>query len=444
MENIYEVKQIIDSISATSSRNEKESIIKSNRDNQLFKDILTFVYSTEIKTGIKRKKLEKQVKTKPTVSIKDFYELRDYLSNNNTGSDVIIANIQKFLSEQEDNLRELYIQIILQDLRCGLQEKTINSAFGYEFIYIHKLEKGEVAEPKHIQKLKGKEFGIYKKLDGYRAEIKVGNDRVKIMSSGGELYKGLVDIEEALFKADLPQGVFASELLAIDDDNTMTRMERFNKTGSILRKDGIKHGIEVNVFNFIPDNGFYEGYHPMTCRDRKALAKQLVDNVNSHLIKNVNPFYIGKDISQIDYWFEKMLEQDDEGIMVLPLDVKYYGKKSYQQMLKVKTEKEADLRVIGFEKGEKGKEFENTLGKMIVNYKGNPIKVMAGYKTKYNSEKYDDRLVRDYIWTHQEELLGKIVRVKYMDETVNDHGGIDLRMCRLICWRDDKTEESYN
>ena len=438
------VLAIVEQLQVTSGRNDKEAIIRENKDNELLKDIFKFVYSTEIKTGIKRKKLEKKVKSKPTVKITDFYSLRDFLVENGTGSDRTIANIQQFLSEQTDGLKELYIQIILQDLRGGLSEKTINSALGYEFIYIHKLEKGEVAEPRHLKLLKGKEFGIYKKVDGYRAEIEVGNGKVKIMSSGGELFKELVDIETVLLSSNLPHGVFACELLAIDSEGTMTRMEVFNKTGSLLRRDGIKQGIEVNVFNFIPDNGFYEGKHSTTCRERKALAKELVDKINSPLIKNVDPFYIGKDLSQIDYWFEQMILAEDEGIMVLPMDQKYNGKKSYQQMLKIKTENEADLRIVGFEKGEKGKAFENTLGKMLVNYKGNTINVMAGYKIKYDSAKYDDRLVRDYIWNHQEELLGKIVKVRYMDETTNDSGGIDLRMCRLIEYRDDKTEESYN
>lgn len=438
-----QILSIINEIAETSSRTQKEKILKTNQNNQLLKDILDFVYSIQFKTGIKRKKLEKEVEVKPTIQINDFYQLKNYLINNSTGSDEVIANIQQFLSQQTDELKDLYTQIILQDLRCGLQEKTINSAFGYEFIYIHKMEKGEVAEPRHIQLLKGREFGIYKKLDGYRAEIEVGTNKIKIMSSGGELYLGLTEIEEVLFNANLPYGVFAGEFLAVDKNNSMTRVERFNKTGSILRKNGIKTGIEFNVFNYIPDDGFFKGYHPMKCKDRKELAKQLIDKTNSPLIKNIDPFYIGQDISQIDYWFEKMVGNDDEGIMVLPLDVEYHGKKSYQQMLKIKTEKEADLRIIGFEKGEKGKGFENTLGKIIVDYMGNPIKVMCGYKTKYSS-KYDDRMVRDYIWNNQEEILGKIIRVKYMDQSVNDVGEVDLRLCRLVCYRDDKTEPSYN
>ena len=130
---MQQVLSVMNQLISISSRNGKEDILKNNQDNVLLKDILTFVYTTEVKTGIKRKKLEKKVKSKPTVTINNFYDLREYLSIHNTGSDEAIANIQQFLSQQEDDMKELYIQIILQDLRCGLKEKTINSAFGYEY-----------------------------------------------------------------------------------------------------------------------------------------------------------------------------------------------------------------------------------------------------------------------------------------------------------------------
>ena len=68
----------------------------------------------------------------------------------------------------------------------------------------------------------------------------------------------------------------------------------------------------------------------------------------------------------------------------------------------------------------------------------------CGYKVKYNPDKYDNRMVRDYIWNHQDELMGKIVKVRYTDENVNEKGELDLRLCRLIEFRDDKSEPSYN
>lgn len=439
------IREIIQEIANTNSRNLKEEIVRKHKDDELFQYILKFVYdTTSIKTGVKRKKLEKVVKVKPTQQFSDFFDLSQYIINNNTGSDIVIANIQNFLSTQTPEMVELYTQIILQDLKCGLQSSTINSAFGYEYIYEHKMEKGETAKPRHLEWLKGKKFGIYKKIDGYRAEIVIDNNKITVYSSGGEIQTGWNEIEEVLSNSNLPNGTFACETLACDPGNSMTRMERFNKTGSILRKDGTKKGIEIHVFNFIPDDGFFKGFHPTSCEERKALAKSLVKQVNSPLVQYIEPFYVGDDMSQIDYWFEKMVSQDDEGIMVLPMDSLYNGKKSYQQMLKIKTEHESDLMIIGFEQGEKGKEFENTLGTIIVDYKGTRVKVMAGYKTKYDSKKYDDRMVRDYIWSHQDELMGKIIQVKYMDETTNKEGTTDLRLARIICWRDDKTEASYN
>ena len=79
------VLTIINKIQGTSSRNSKEAIIKANQDNELLKDIFKFVYSTEIKTGIKRKKLEKEVKSKPNTKITNFYDLKDFLIVNGTG-----------------------------------------------------------------------------------------------------------------------------------------------------------------------------------------------------------------------------------------------------------------------------------------------------------------------------------------------------------------------
>lgn len=441
---VNKVYEIIQLLAATSSKNNKEKILRNNKDNELFLSVLKFVYDTTyIKTGIKHKKLKKVIKVKHTKTFDDFTALMKYIINNNTGSDIVIANIQKFLSEQSLKLQDLYTQIITQDLKCGLQSSTINSAFGYEFIYAHKIEKGEAAKPRHLKWLKGKKFGIYKKVDGYRAEIYIWNNKVTIYSSGGEIQSGWIEIEKELSNANLPNGTFACETLAFDSNGSMTRMERFNKTGSILRKDGDKKGIEIHVFNFIPDDGFFEGFHPTTCEERKCLAKSLVEQIKSPLVQYIEPFYVGNDMTQIDYWFERMMELNDEGIMVLPMDSLYNGKKSYQQMLKIKTEHECDLKIIGFEQGEKGKEFENTLGTIIVDYKGTPVKVMAGYKVKYNSEKYDDRMVRDYIWTHQDELMGKIIQIKYMDETTNKEGTTDLRLTRIVCYRDDKTKPSY-
>ena len=78
---MLEVKRVIDEIASTSSRNEKEAILKSNSHNQLLKEVLYFIYSPYIQTGLSAKKIKKKV------SIRGFNvidNLMDYLKENNT------------------------------------------------------------------------------------------------------------------------------------------------------------------------------------------------------------------------------------------------------------------------------------------------------------------------------------------------------------------------
>ena len=44
------------------------------------------------------------------------------------------------------------------------------------------------------------------------------------------------------------------------------------------------------------------------------------------------------------------------------------------------------------------------------------------------------RMVRDYIWTHQDEFMGKIAECQFKEETKAG----SMRQPSFKCWRDDK------
>ena len=48
------------------------------------------------------------------------------------------------------------------------------------------------------------------------------------------------------------------------------------------------------------------------------------------------------------------------------------------------------------------------------------------------------------IWANKDQYLGKIVEVKYFEETVNQNGGRALRFPVVLRFRDDKTIEDIN
>ena len=104
-----------------------------------------------------------------------------------------------------------------------------------------------------------------------------------------------------------------------------------------------------------------------------------------------------------------------------------------KNMLKVKQMYPVDLRVIDVLEGSganKGK-----AGALLVNYKGYPLKVGSGL-TKELREKF---------WQDKDSIIGKIVTIKYFEETTNKKDDSkSLRFPIFLEVRYDKDEESYN
>ena len=90
-------------------------------------------------------------------------------------------------------------------------------------------------------------------------------------------------------------------------------------------------------------------------------------------------------------------------------------------------------KVIGREIGT-GK-LSDTLGALVVDYKGNPVGLGSGFTD----------LERDNIWAMGDDIIGKIVEVKYKEITKDKKTGKEsLQFPVFKCIKIDKTEPSYN
>ena len=121
--------------------------------------------------------------------------------------------------------------------------------------------------------------------------------------------------------------------------------------------------------------------------------------------------------------YEKLCIQNGlEGAMLNP-DIPYYFGKKTNKMLKFKTMKSMDCKVIGFYEGQ-GK-YEGTLGGMVIEQEnGKTCEVGSGFTDKE----------RDYIWSNKEYTLGRTVEIKYQELSPD---GI-MRFPIKKCWRTDK------
>ena len=94
--------------------------------------------------------------------------------------------------------------------------------------------------------------------------------------------------------------------------------------------------------------------------------------------------------------------------------------------------KNADLICTNVIEGE-GK-FRGTLGLIECDYHGYTLGVGSGFSDKQ----------RRYYWEHPNEIIGKIVQIKYKNETKNKQGGLSVQFPIFQCVRNDKDTPSYN
>ena len=159
---------------------------------------------------------------------------------------------------------------------------------------------------------------------------------------------------------------------------------------------------------------------------RKDITKCLfVEN-----IEVVPMCYEGTDHTEIWKWLDYAEENDWEGI-ILNLDSPYECKRT-KNLIKVKKFFSCDIKCIDIEEGS-GRN-KGTLGALVCNYKGNKVNVGSGFSDED----------RKRIWQHPENIIGKIISVKYKVETKNKDGGISIQFPVFESVRFDKDEPSYN
>ena len=122
-----EVTKIFKKLQESSGKRLQE-ILEENKDNELLKKVLWFVYNPYIVTGLSSKKINKMVNTQikyaPAKTIEEVFE---YLQEHNTGTDIDIAYVLEFIQGKSD--QEMYSQIFTKELKLGITSKTINKVF---------------------------------------------------------------------------------------------------------------------------------------------------------------------------------------------------------------------------------------------------------------------------------------------------------------------------
>jgi len=322
----------------------------------------------------------------------DVLFLLDHLADGSLSGNHAKSKITAALSELDPLDAELLKKIILKDLRCGISVTTINKALPG---LIEKF--GAMLAKTYNGEMPYEGMFISLKLDGLRAIFKGG----QLYTRNGHVIQGVQHITRELS----PDRSYDGELLIPN--------LHFQESSGKLRSFSACPDAVYHIFDLPEDNGRFEGrLAEMRHQEYAYAGHPHIRFVRHSLVK---------DTEAIQRNFAKAIAAGYEGLVIKTVDHFYQTKRS-SDWLKLKLVQSEDLPIIGFFEGE-GK-YVGSLGGIIVDRDGVPVKVGGGFS--------DD--LRHEIWDNQDRYLGLIVEVLYHEVTPDG----SLRHPRFKHFRSDK------
>ena len=417
MEQVF---KIFEELMGTTKKSEKAAILIRNQGNRLFTSTLKWLLDPFVLTGISSKKLSKNV-SYDTTPIQTWEDMMAYFENHHTGSDDDIRIVQGFIESQPEEQREYYRALVTKSLKLGVDAKSVNDVIP-NLIPTFSVQLGIPREKCKIKS--GEWFSLSQKLNGNRCVFVNG----KMMSRQGKEFTGLDHILSDIQKVVNNGIVLDGELVGKNEEGLSDSANFQKSTGIANSKDADKTSLKYVIFDTLRLEEFQNGKSEYTYKIRRQLLLELKETMAKHNLKNievVQMFYEGTDQTEIDKWLDYCEEHDYEGCMI-NLDSPYECKR-VKSLQKVKAFKDIDLMCISVNEAITGK-YKGTLGSITCKYKNGTVDVGSGFSDEQ----------RNYYFNNPNEIVGKIVTVKYKEATTNKNGGESLQFPVFVTVRFDK------
>lgn len=398
----------------------------------LLKEILEYTYNPHKKYKIDEGKYDKITTTignKLSLHQEDWNDFKsflDTLAEKKSATDKDVLAIKTFIDKYEE--ADFLKMVLFKDLRLNMNIKKFQ-----------KIWPNFCVEPQVqlAQKFEGVKYpySLYsRKLDGLRAYYKDG----VAISRTNKPHKTepLAHITAQLKQfVDYDTWVYDGEIIYLNPDGT----EDFTKAISLARSDNRTPECD-NLYYCIFDMIQKEAFENKT--PDVATFKDEYTRMKAHLgiVEEKRDWYVTSQpnillLKQVDETKLEELQQNRikynyEGIMIRNADAHYEYKRS-NNIRKIKEMQDTEVKLLGMEAGT-GK-FANTLGAMVADYNGYELKIGSGFSDEQ----------RKHYWQHRDEYVGKYVKVKYFEKTVNQQGGESLRFPIFLCFRDPETMEEF-
>ena len=408
VENLSEVISIVKQLRETSGTNDKIVLLRRNCNNELLRKVLRYTYDTDLKYGVQKKSIVMRTGESKWNSL---FEMLDELAESNI-NDSLKRNVGRFINNLEtEDEKELVTKILLKNLDVGLNVKNINKGMK-GLIVSHDIMKGSSWDGSL-----NSEVAVSLKLDGIRCSWLIKDGKAIAKTRQNKIIQGMNELTKAIEEVFGEQDLFIDgELLATNEEG-LSSEDLFKKTSAIVNSKGLKKDLTFVAFDIVSLEDYNNKSNSTPFLKRREQLECYV-GLKNELVKLAPMYFITDSIDRIYEKLDEVVKDNCEGLMLNKING-FYEFKRTKQLLKVKKFNEGDVLVTDILEGE-GR-LEGTLGKVEVQfkYKGDI------YTNNIGSGFSDEE--REYYWEHKDELIGKVVTIKYFEITKNEQGGFGFR-----------------
>jgi len=421
MTDFKQLQMIVDELNSTNSTNDKKEILSKYKTNEFLKKVLYYTYNPFYQYYVTPENLEKNydLDLGTLYSFTDLFEMLDALRKREVTGHKAINSVNDFCYRNED-YKDLIYKIIGKDLEIRMGDSLINKIIP-NLIPTFDVALATPFEDVAVDFTKDTWYAS-RKLDGVRCLAVIDeNGQVALWSRQGNEFETLQKVKDEITKLNLKDKVLDGEICLVDKDGN----EDFQGImKQIRRKEHTISNPKYLVFDIIEGSAFRSKLGNKAYSSRYTELGAYLYNAKE---KGFNHLEVvtQTSIANEEHYIELMNSADSqgwEGLILRNSNSVYEGKRS-KSMLKCKSFHDAEYTVIDLEIGpfrmiENGLEVtKEVLSNVVIEHKGNKVSVGSGFSIEE----------REYFKTHPNEILNKVITVKYFEETKNQSGNYSLR-----------------
>ena len=427
------IYEIIQELRADSSKLAKIAILTKHKDNELLQKALVACYCPYTQYYL-RKIPDYTPKAHKGYSLDNAIDDLSLLSEREVTGHAAIDHLTSILENLSAEDAHIIERIIAKTMDCGMSESTINKVWK-KLIPTYPCLLANPYKEKTIAKIVWPAYSQLK-ADGMRVNAHITNGKVHLCGRSGKTVDILGELDADLLNlakhVDHPEKnfVFDGELVLVEDDGTIMPRKKgngiLNKAikGKISQKEAAK--VRIRVWDIVGAKAFHAELDKTPYSERYQILSDACGQAQGRfdLIETAEV----ANLEEASVHFEEMLERGEEGTIIKNLDHVWENKRS-AGLVKMKSEKDCDLEVIGFNPG-KGK-FTGLVGSIIC--------TSADKKVEVSISGLSDAL-RKEITDNADDWLGRIVEIKYNERIASKaRADVDsLFLPRFVELREDK------